>query len=327
MKQTIAPIECLFEDRGEILKDSLEHNPSQTIQGVTIDQRGVTLREDGYQVSTTEIDGVFSLQGIFVDGTQLWRDPTLLRQAGENVSSLYDGSEGVGPLVRPMVDRKLCERLGLQSSTANRALVAEVKIDLDGNTHGFNSKLVMAKVKEWTHEKFGKQLYQRRHGDIVIDVARAALKNLGTCMPEQLQDEYVFEDRSKQRFRSASIIQVCFANLIYRSFAEHARDNGQKWLYRATETARGAHTSPRLTVDPLMHRHVDSVYMVISPAFRELEALINQSLARYYSLGGSPDGIDHELLAAYAQRINDYHAEQSASIKPKKAAAVLGKAA
>ncbi len=313
-QSSLLHLPMLFEDGGELLKTYAQDQPRTDVLAVATDHESVVVREDSYQVTRLGRGDTIELQGVYVDGSQLWQFPDIIDTAASNVTSYYGEGSGEDRLLQPLFDRSLAQQLSLRPDVSNRALRARIRMGLDGEVYSFDHDLVRARVLPIDQQKCGKMLRQRKHGGLVLDTARAALAHMGYGDFRQLERDFS-RPLATEDYRIASAVQTIFANFVFSKFAEQAFEADIPFLYRATQQKpRQEHGDAFHTAEPKVHLHNNYVYCTISPAFRELTALITQSLVAYYRLGGKESGVNTDVLTQFADRVNDAHKNYSEKV-------------
>lgn len=298
----------LFADGGDLLRRSAQQVPTEEVLTLAVDGAFVEVREDSFQVQAIKGDQ-FEIHGVFVDGAQIWNHPEALAEAEANVTSIYASEPGKTRLLRPLFNRDLSVQYSLRNDVANNGIRTRVKIDTDGTILDYETDVVRVRVNPMTFRKCGKLIVSRTHGRVVTDAAVAAMQYFGFENAELLYKQDG-ESSTQAYERIATLAQNTFANLINATFALDAGTAGKPWIYKATKPPIVDPTTGLLpktafyTQDQVPHKHVDGLYCKISPAFRELVALITQSLARFYLAGGLPEDVNTDALEQLIQRIN-----------------------
>lgn len=295
----------LFDDGGKLVRQASTQEPKAHVHTLAIDHDGVQFREDSFQIRKLRGE-LFEVEGVYVDGSQIWQYPDAIADATVNVTSIYGEEVGPERILRPLFDRQLAEKLSLKQDILNRALRARVKIDLQGKVHAYEFDWVMATVQPLNPVECGNMIAKRKRGQEVIEAVRAIQVHFNF---EQIDGD-VDPDNPKEHHKIASTTQVILSNLVSSTFANHAASEKLPWIYRTTNQRGPFYRSDRplnhayYGVDPTRHFFTDSYHCKISPAFRELVALVNQSLISYYMAGGNPNGVNEKILRRLTKRIN-----------------------
>jgi hypothetical protein len=298
-------INRLFDDGGDLLRAASSRQPKEYVHTLAIDSDQVFMREDSFQITALKGE-MFEIQGVYVDGAQVWRYQKELLDAGRNITSIYGTESGPAKIVRPLFDRSLAERLSLHERTPNRALRARIKIDLQGEVHSYEFDTVLATVQPINRRQCGRMIATRKRGREVLDAVTAARNhfNFGGMvfsLDPRDQDEH---------HRISTDTQNILANLVASTYATHAQRERLPWIYRATNQAGEFYRADRplghsfYAVDAIPHKFTSDYYCKISPAFRELVALLTQSLAQFYMAGGKPDQVNQRVLRKLVKSIN-----------------------